>query len=114
MSNTGNAPTDSGLTEPAVADIGHEIGEHNIQVLSLDIHNPVFIVSAALVVMLVIGTLLFPGQATTLFADLRVWTAVTFDWFFFGAANLFVVFSLGVALSPLGRIRLGGLDAAPQ
>ena len=114
MNNTGNAQTDSGLTEPAGADIGHEIGEHNIQVFNLDIHNPVFIVSAALVVMLVIGTLLFPEQATALFADLRVWTAVTFDWFFFGAANLFVVFSLGVALSPLGRIRLGGLDAAPQ
>ena len=114
MSDTGNAHTDPALTEPAIADIGHEIGEHNIQVLSLDIHNPVFIVSAALVVMLVIGTLLFPGQATTLFADLRVWTAVTFDWFFFAAANLFVVFSFGVALSPLGRIRLGGLDAAPQ
>ena len=114
MNNTGNAQTDSGLTEPAGADIGHEIGEHNIQVFNLDIHNPVFIVSAALVVMLVIGTLLFPEQATTLFADLRVWTAVTFDWFFFGAANLFVLFSLGVALSPLGRIRLGGLDAAPQ
>ena len=114
MNDTGGPRADPALAEPAVPDFGHEIGEHNIQVLSLDIHNPVFIVSAALVVMLVIGTLLFPGQATTLFADLRVWTAVTFDWFFFAAANLFVVFSFGVALSPLGRIRLGGQDAAPQ
>ena len=114
MSDTGSTPADSALSEPAVPDIGHEIGEHNIQVLNLDIHNPVFIVSAALVVMLVIGTLLFPEQATSLFADLRVWTTVTFDWFFLIAANIFVVFSLGVALSPLGRIRLGGQDAAPQ
>ena len=114
MSDTDNTPADSAVTEPAVADIGHEIGEHNIRILSLDIHNPVFIVSAALVVMLVIGTLLFPEQATSLFADLRVWTTVTFDWFFLTAANIFVVFSLGVALSPLGRIRLGGHDAAPQ
>ena len=114
MRDTSGMPVDSTVTESAMPDCGHEIGEHNIRVLGLDIHNPVFAVSAALVVALVIGTLLFPQQATTLFADLRVWTTSTFDWFFFAAANLFVVFCLGVALSPLGRIRLGGQAAAPQ
>ena len=114
MNDTGSTQTGSVVTGPELPDIGHEIGEHNIRVFNLDIHNPVFIVSAALVVLLVIGTLLFPQQATILFADLRVWTTVTFDWFFFGATDLFVVFCLGLALSPLGRIRLGGQDAAPQ
>ena len=114
MSDTGSTRAESAPTEAAIPDIGHEIGEHNIRIFNLDIHNPVFIVSAALVVLLVIGTLLFPQQATILFADLRVWTTVTFDWFFFGATDLFVLFCLGVALSPLGRIRLGGRDAAPQ
>ena len=102
------------LTKTALPDIGHEIGEHNIRIFNLDIHNPVFIVSAALVVLLVIGTLLFPALATTLFAELRVWTSVTFDWFFIGTANIFAVFCFGVALSPLGGIRLGGEDAAPE
>jgi BCCT family betaine/carnitine transporter len=53
-------------------DIGHEIGEHNIQVFGLDIHNPVFVVSALLVVALVIGTLLFLEQDVRLVLhDLR-------------------------------------------
>ena len=114
MSAVGSTRADSRLSEQERPDIGHEIGEHNIRILSLDIHNPVFIVSAALVVMLVIGTLLFLDQAASVFAALGNWTRVTFDWLYFGAANLFVVFSLGLAVSPLGRIRLGGQDAVPQ
>ena len=106
--------TDSGSPRPGVPDIGHEIGEHNIRVFNLDIHNPVFIVSAAMVIMLVIGTLLFLEQAATLFADLRVWTTTTFDWFYFAASNVFVLFCFGIALSPLGRIRLGGRRARPE
>ena len=102
------------MTSKAVPDIGHKIGEQNIRVFNLDIHNPVFIVSAALVVMLVIGTLLFLEQAATLFADLRIWTTTTFDWFYFAASNLFVLFCFGIALSPLGRIRLGGKLAKPE
>jgi BCCT family betaine/carnitine transporter len=95
-------------------DIGHEIGEHNIQVFGLDIHNPVFVVSALLVVALLIGTLLFLEQAAILFMDLRAWVTSTFDWFFMISANLFVTFSMVLALSPLGRIRLGGVDARPR
>ena len=95
-------------------DIGHEIGEHNIQVLGLDIHNPVFAVSAVLVVALVVGTLLFLEQAAVLFTDLRAWITSSFDWFFFLSANIFVTFSFIVAFSSLGRIRLGGADAVPQ
>ena len=114
MNSTEGTRAGSALSGPDFPDIGHEIGEHNIRVFSLDIHNPVFIVSAVLVVMLVIGTLLFPQQAATFFADVRVWTTETFDWFYFAASNLFVLFCFGVAISPLGRIRLGGQDAAPQ
>ena len=100
--------------ESAAAEIGHEIGDQNIRVFSLDIHNPVFVISAALVVALVVGTLLFPGQAAPMFAELRVWTTRTFDWFFFAAANFLILFCLAVAFSPLGRIRLGGVGAKPQ
>ena len=114
MKGTEGTRAESALSGPDFPDIGHEIGEHNIRVFSLDIHNPVFIVSAVLVVMLVIGTLLFPQQAATFFADVRVWTTVTFDWFYFAASNFFVLFCFGIALSPLGRIRLGGRDATPR
>ncbi|MEE4163072.1 MAG: BCCT family transporter [Woeseiaceae bacterium] len=95
-------------------DIGHEIGEKNIEVMGLDIHNPVFIVSAVLSVLLVLGALLFREQATVAFANLRVWVTSSFDWFFLIAANIFIVFCLALAVSPLGRIRLGGNDAVAR
>ena len=95
-------------------DIGHEIGEHNIQTLGLDIHNPVFAISALLAITLVVGTLLNQEDATRLFGDMRVWITTTFDWFFVISANLFVILCFAVAFSRLGRVRLGGSGARPQ
>ena len=95
-------------------DIGHEVGEHNVQAFGLDFHNPVFAVSAILAVSVVTGTLLFRDQAAQLFADMRSWITVTFDWFFMISANVLVVYCLGVALSRLGKVRLGGPDAVPR
>lgn len=101
------------MTETSI-DIGHEIGEDNVELFGLDVHNPVFIVSAGLAVALVVGTLLFASEASELFAALRTWTTSTFDWFFLLVANLFVLFCLAVAYSPLGRTRLGGTAAKPE
>jgi len=108
-----NDETDSVLgQEPE--DIGHEIGEKNIEVLGLDIHNPVFAVSAILAVAVVVATLSFQKEAAIIFGNLRVWATSAFDWFFMIAANVFVVFGLGLAVTRLGRVRLGGPDALPR
>ena len=61
-----------------------------------------------------LGTLLFLDQAAGAFTDMRVWITSTFDWFFIVAANIVVLFCLGLAVSPLGRVRLGGPDAKPR
>jgi len=95
-------------------DIGHEIGEHNIQTLGLDIHNPVFVISAFLAIAFVVGTLLYQEAATIVFSEMRVWITTKFDWFFMISANLFVVLCFAVAFSKLGRVRLGGSGARPQ
>jgi BCCT family betaine/carnitine transporter len=95
-------------------DIEHEIGDNNVQLLGLDIHNPVFAVSAVLAVALVVGTLLFQEQAAVVFGDMRTWVTSSFDWFFIISANIFAVFCLAIAFSGLGRIRLGGAAAKPQ
>ena len=95
-------------------DIGHEVGEHNIQTFGLDIHNTVFAISALLAVTLVVGTLLFQEAATELFGEMRVWVTTTFDWFFIISANLFVILCFVVAFSKLGRVRLGGDAARPK
>ena len=98
----------------AQPNIGHEIGEHNVQTLGLDIHNPVFAISAILAITFVVGTLLFQEAATQLFGDMRVWITTTFDWFFVISANLFVILCFAVAFSKLGRVRLGGSEARPK
>ena len=96
------------------ADIGHEIGEHNVRVLGLDIHNPVFMISALLVVAFVLGTVVFIESAGPAFTELRVWITSRFDWTFMIASNFFIVFSLFIAYSRLGRVRFGGPDAKPR
>ena len=106
--------SDADQQQDAGNEIGHEIGEHNIQTYGLDIHNPVFAISAVLAVTFVIGTLLFRETAAQLFGDMRVWITTTFDWFFIISANLFVILCLVVAFSKLGRVRLGGEGAKPQ
>ena len=96
------------------ADIGHEIGEHYVQPWGLDIHNPVFVISATLVVALLAATLLFPHATAATFIDLRLWITSKFDWFFLLAVNIFTVFLLLLACSRLGRVRLGGPEASPH
>ena len=105
---------DDHVTDTDAEDIGHEIGEHNIEVAGLDIHNPVFAISAFLAIALVVMTMLFQKQAAVIFGDLRTWITYAFDWFFMIAANIFVLFGLGLAVSKLGSVRLGGPDAKPR
>jgi len=92
----------------------HEPGQDNIQVLGLDIHGPVFLISAVLVVAFVIGTLMFLDSAGAAFSDMRIWITTKFDWLFMISENFFVLFCVVVAYSKLGRVRLGGAGATPQ
>ena len=101
-------------TKDAESDIGHEIGEHNVEVFGLDIHNPVFAISAIVAIVIIVLTLLFQEQAGGILSDFRAWTTSTFDWVFMISANLFVLFCLGMIVTPLGRIRLGGIGAKPR
>ena len=95
-------------------DTDHEIGEQNINPLGLDLHNPVFVVSAALILLFVIGALVFPEQANDSLGATQTWIQETFDWLFLSAGNLFVLFALALILLPIGRIRIGGQDAKPD
>lgn len=49
-----------------------------------------------------------------LFDGARKWLTTNLDWLFMGTANLVFLFCLFVAISPLGKIRLGGTDAKPE
>jgi betaine/carnitine transporter, BCCT family len=101
-------------TLSGVDDHGLEPGQDNVRILGLDVHNPVFFVSAVVIVAFVIVCLIFREHAGPLLGSLRVWLTSTFDWLFMIAGNLFVLFCLLLVVTPLGRIRIGGADAVPD
>jgi BCCT family betaine/carnitine transporter len=96
----------------------YKVGQDNIVMnigpFGLDIHNRVFAVSGLLVVAFVLLTLMFQTQVEPLFTGMRTWLTSNLDWFFISSANVFVVVCIGIALSPLGRVRLGGTEAKPD
>ncbi len=97
-----------------VYETDYEIGQDNVERLGLDMHNPVFFVSAGLIVLFVAASLLFPEVTKTGLEATKAWIQVTFDWVLLSAANVFVLFCLALIFLPVGRIRIGGDDATPD
>ena len=95
-------------------DTDYEIGQDNIRTWGMDVHNPVFVISALLVLACVIGTVMFPTGAKEAFDGSKAWSIDNFDWFFLVAGNIFVLFCLVLIFLPVGKIRLGGIDARPE
>ncbi|WP_274425420.1 BCCT family transporter [Chelativorans sp. YIM 93263] len=93
---------------------GLEAGQDNVRVIGLDVHNPVFFISAVVIVAFVIFALIFQDYASNALQGLSTWLQTTFDWVFMLSANLFVLFCLVVAVTPLGKVRLGGKEAVPE
>ncbi|QHQ35459.1 BCCT family transporter [Algicella marina] len=114
--------TGQGIPAPdgasALIETEYEIGQHNVEgavgPFGFDIHNPVFMISGLSIVAFVFYALVLPEHASAMFGWLRPWLTSTFDWFFLGAANIFVLFCLFLIVSPWGSVRLGGADATPD
>ena len=106
---TDDAATEQGIRSPdgpaSVIDTEYEIGQDNIATrlgpFGLDIHNPVFMISGLVIVAFVFFTLAFQDAAGPFFNDLRASLTSTLDWFFLGAANVFVLLCLFLIVSPL-------------
>lgn len=99
-------------------DTDYQIGQDNLQAnlgpIKVDIHNPVFAMTALLVIGLVVFCLLFNELAAAVFGELRPWLTTRFDWVFAISMNFFVVFCLYLVVSPLGKVKIGGIDAKPE
>jgi BCCT family betaine/carnitine transporter len=100
------------MSNPEVTE--YEVGQDNIQPFGLDIHNPVFVISALSIIAFVLLSLAFQAEATEFFGWLRPYLTSKFDWFFLAAANIFVLFGFFLVVTPLGSVRLGGADAKPE
>ncbi len=89
-------------------------GQDNVNPFGLDLHAPVFPITAILVVVFVVGTLMFPAESKEML-DGAKWNIIgTFDWFFLISANIFVVVCFALIFMPVGKIRIGGMDAKPE
>ncbi|WP_339080676.1 BCCT family transporter [Pseudomonas sp. TMP9] len=105
-------PAPSG--EANLIDTDYVIGQDNIKgqfLFALDIHGKVFTISALTVLLFVVLTLALQNHVEPLFSAIRGWITGNLSWFFIGSANIFVLLCLGLIVSPLGKVRLGGKDA---
>lgn len=89
-------------------------GDDNIQMLGLDVHNPVFFISSALIILFVIATLQFPEQANEVLTGVRTWCLTTFDSFAMLSVNLLLLFCIALIVSPFGSLRIGGDSATAE
>ncbi|MGC8159895.1 BCCT family transporter, partial [Salmonella enterica] len=81
---------------------------------SLDLHGKVFTISALVVLLFVILTLALQDTVAPLYNSIFGFLTGNLSWFFILSANIFVLLCLGLIVSPLGKIRIGGADAKPD
>ncbi|TYT74228.1 BCCT family transporter [Desulfobotulus mexicanus] len=104
--------------EVSPIDTDYQVGQDNVFIkigrFGFDIHNPVFGTAALITILFVAVTLIFQAQAEPVFSSIRGWLTSNLSWFFISAGNVFVLVCLGLIVSPLGRVRLGGTEAVPE
>jgi BCCT family betaine/carnitine transporter len=122
QSDNSAEPESAGVRAPNGAtnliDTDYQIGQDNYRAkhfgITVDLHGVVFIFSAIVVLAFVFLSLALPEQSTTIFEASKNWINTHMTWFFLLSANIFVVLCLGLIISPLGRIRIGGVEAKPD
>ena len=117
MTNSDESTTDIETIVPQDVleyETDYEIGQDNVEVMGLDIHNPVFFLSAGIVLLFSALTLAFPQVASDAMLSAKAATLETFDWLFAVTPVIIFIFCIALCISPLGRIRLGGQDATPD
>jgi choline/glycine/proline betaine transport protein len=78
------------------------------------INPPVFFGSAIIILAVVIFGAGFSEQASSLFGHVQSWIVDTFGWFYLLSVAVFLIFSLGLAMSSYGAIKLGPDHSEPD
>jgi BCCT family betaine/carnitine transporter len=107
-------PTDP-LDKYSIDNTDYEVGQDNVEKWGFDIHNPVFGFSAGLILLFLTAVLISDAKEAKALLDALKWDIIgTFDVLFMWSANFFVVFCIAIAVSPWGKIRLGGAAAKAE
>ena len=93
---------------------GREPGDTNWTGYGFDVHPHVTFLSAGILVLFIVLTLMFKQDASELFKAALSGITRTTGWFMILVSNLFIIAALYFALSKFGRIRIGGNDAKPE
>ncbi|KWU01680.1 BCCT transporter [Vibrio toranzoniae] len=101
-----------GIDKYSIDSTDYTVGQDNVQKWGFDVHNPVFGISAGLIALFLIAILLTDTASAKAALDgVKGQIINSFDWLFIWSGNIFVIFCLGLIVSPFGKIRLGGIDA---
>ncbi|MCH8686275.1 BCCT family transporter [Sphingosinicellaceae bacterium A1X5R2] len=79
-----------------------------------DIAPVTFFGSAVIALGLILYASILPDRANALFEKANRWIILDAGWFYLLAVGIFVVFLFGIAMSSLGKVRLGPDDAEPD
>jgi choline/glycine/proline betaine transport protein len=75
---------------------------------------PVFIPAVVITLLLVVGTISNPELAGQVFSSTLSFITTNFGWFYMLSVAFFLVFVVGIAMTPWGNIKLGPDHAEPQ
>ncbi len=78
------------------------------------LNKVVFFVSATLILLFSIATILFNEQANQVIINILNWVSRTFSWYYLLAATLYFVFIVFIACSRYGDIKLGPKHSKPE
>jgi choline/glycine/proline betaine transport protein len=73
-----------------------------------------FFGSAIIAISLILYASIAPQQAATLFEYANNWIIAEAGWFYMLSVGIFVMFLLGLVVSPLGSVKLGPDEAVPD
>lgn len=85
----------------------HKSGDYDNLPKRLNIHPPVFFISAGLILLFVVLSLLFQASAIEVFKQVNAWITGKTGWFFIVTVNLILAFCIFLIFSPFGKIKLG-------
>jgi len=91
-----------------------EPGDDNWTGLGLDIHPHVTFISAGVLVIFILLTLMFKQDAAAFFETALALITAKAGWFLILASNVFILAAVYFAVSRFGNIRIGGVDAKPE
>ena len=91
-----------------------DYGKSNRNWAGMLINPAVFFSSALIALSVILFSVVAPQASADVFSWLRSTAVSQFNWFLLSVGNVLLLFCVVVAVSPLGRIRLGGKGATPE